>query len=457
MPTIAENIELGQFPLQVRPEPIRLRSGNRRHEIIAPPPPSREPSIASSDRDIEKSDEHSPPVDGGPGAWKFLFAAFMLEAFMFGFPLNYGVFQNYYSTHPPYNVRTDLSTVGTLGTCFYFLGGPLATYLIRRYHRWQRQTIWLGFTISIVGLASAGWAKNFGMLVATQGIIYGVGLIFIMYPIFNMMNEWFVDRRGLALGVICAATGFSGLFLPFVLELLLNKYGPATTLRICALTLAVLCGPVLPLLKNRQPPSDEQKVPAADFSFFKMPLFYCFALAGLSQGSAMYFPIIYLPSYAASLGMTSTVGAALLVICSFAQLLGQLGFGYLSDLRVRRLWIDKRVPVEFLVFLSPFVAGISILTFWGMAHSLPMLIVFAMCYGIFGGGFAVLWARMHHTLRKSWPRSTNVLSVRVYEGNWCRNHGSHLLGSPSLRRLSERIRHLQVQGYRSLFWILHVG
>ena len=205
MATITENIELGQFPLQIRPEPMRLRSGNSKNGIVAPPPPSLKPSVASSDRDIEKSDELLPCVDGGPAAWKFLFAASMMEAFMFGklcplcspntqadvqgFPLNYGVFQNYYSTHPPYNARTDLSTVGTLGTCLYLLGGPLATYFIHRYHRWQRQIIWLGFTIAIVGLAAAGWAKSFSTLAATQGIIYGIGLIFIMYPIFDMMNE----------------------------------------------------------------------------------------------------------------------------------------------------------------------------------------------------------------------------------------------------------------------------
>ena len=190
----------------------------------------------------------------------------------------------------------------------------------------------------------------------------------------------------------------------------------------------------------------------------------------------MYFPIIYLPSYAASFGMTDVVGAALLVICSFAQLLGQLSFGFLSDLRIQRLWIDKRVPVEFLVFLSPFVAGISILIFWSMAHSLPMLVVFAMCYGIFGGGFAVLWARMvrrpyvldaqhtlltmsseHHALCKPWPRSTNFLPVRLYEGDWCYDDWSHLHGSPSSRYLSERIRHLQIQRNRALLWILHVG
>ncbi|KAL8755343.1 MAG: hypothetical protein Q9184_004827 [Pyrenodesmia sp. 2 TL-2023] len=310
-----------------------------------------------------------------------------------GFPLNYGVFQNYYYKHEPYAGNTNMSTIGTLGTAFYFLGAPIATYLVQRYARWQRQTIWIGFTIAIVGLGAAGWAKDFGSLVATQGIIFGMGVLIMWYPIFNMMNEWFVERRGFALAVICASTGFTGLFYPFALEVLLNKYGPETTLRISAVGLLSLCGPCLPLFKNRCPIS-RNEAPETDHAFLKMPLFYCFALAGLLQGLGFYFPTIYLSSYATSLGLNSTMGALLLVIYSLAQIVGQMAFGYVSDMRIKRLWQDQRAPVEILVFLSPFISGVAILVLWGPAHSLGMLIAFAIVYGISAGGFAVLWVRM---------------------------------------------------------------
>ncbi|KAL8790294.1 MAG: hypothetical protein Q9213_000646 [Squamulea squamosa] len=376
MATITETIEFSQFrlvPLQIRPQPLRLRSANKRQGIIAAPPSplsSRAISLESLDQDVEKLEEQLPPVDGGIAAWRFLFAAFMIEAFIFGmvdpniphdckadqagFPLNYGVFQNYYFTHPPFEGNLNLSTVGTLGTAFYFLGAPIATYLVRRYHRWQREVIWTGCTIAIIGLVSASFAPDFGTLVATQGVIFGMGVLIMYYPIFSMLNEWFVDRRGLALGIFCAATGVSGCFYPFVLEILLNRYGPATTLRVSAIILTVLCGPALPLLKGRYPTSYHEKVPEADYSFFKMPLFYVFSLTALLQGLGFYFPLIYLPSYASSLGLSDHIGALLLVVCGFAQMLGQIGFGYFSDLRIKRFWKDQRVPVEILgTTLSP--------------------------------------------------------------------------------------------------------
>lgn len=221
-----------------------------------------------------------------------------------------------------------------------------------------------------------------------------MGILIMYYPIFNMMNEWFVERRGLALGVICASTGFSGLFYPFVLESLLNKFGPATTLRISALALLLLCGPCLPLFQTRHPVSRGEEAPATDYSFLKMPLFYFFALAGLLQGLGFYFPTIYLPSYAMSLGLSPTMGALLLVVYSFAQVLGQMAFGYVSDMRIKRFWLDERVPVHLLIFISSFVSGVSILALWGPARSIGMLVAFAFFYGMSAAGFAVLWARM---------------------------------------------------------------
>lgn len=84
MATMTDTLEFEQHRLQVRPQPLRLRSGNKRHGIIFASPPSPEPSTQSSDLCSEKAELELRPVDRGLGAWKFLFAAFMIEGFMFG-------------------------------------------------------------------------------------------------------------------------------------------------------------------------------------------------------------------------------------------------------------------------------------------------------------------------------------------------------------------------------------
>lgn len=84
MATTTKTVEFGQYPLQVRPAPVRVRSSKRPEDVVLAPPPSRETSLQSSHQYSEKIDTELPPVDRGIGAWKFLFAAFMIEGFMFG-------------------------------------------------------------------------------------------------------------------------------------------------------------------------------------------------------------------------------------------------------------------------------------------------------------------------------------------------------------------------------------
>ena len=69
------------------------------------------------------------------------------------------------------------------------------------------------------------------------------------FPIISMLNEWLVARHVLAFGIITAATGVSGVALPFILATQLDSYGYPTTLSAFAVTLVVLTGLVLPMLK----------------------------------------------------------------------------------------------------------------------------------------------------------------------------------------------------------------
>ena len=50
-----------------------------------------------------------------------------------------------------------------------------------------------------------------------------------------MLIKWFVAKRGLALGIVTAATGVSGIGITFVLATLVDIYGYPTTLRAFAL------------------------------------------------------------------------------------------------------------------------------------------------------------------------------------------------------------------------------
>jgi hypothetical protein len=61
-----------------------------------------------------------------------------------GFPLSFGVFQEYYSKLPEFAGNRYISVVGTIASGFGYLGAPVIMPFIQRYQRWQRHLIWVG-------------------------------------------------------------------------------------------------------------------------------------------------------------------------------------------------------------------------------------------------------------------------------------------------------------------------
>ena len=282
--------------------------------------------------------------------------------------------------------------------------------------------IWAGWALSIMSLIAGSFATTVGTLIFTQGIMYGFGLLILYYPLLSMVNEWFVQKRGLAYGILCCGTGITGIAFPFIIEALLVEYGYTATLRALGVGLAVLTGPFLPYFRGRLPPSKESATQKTDWSFLRKPLFLLYGTSNLCQGKCS----LNMPCSASKLIISESDGLLVswslssivchgirlkpnercatactflhgtgcwLVKCVQAPLqirhrlinLGQMTFGHLSD---------GRVSLHFLLLLSPLVSAIASFTLWGFGHSLPPLTIFSLVYGFFGAGYVVLWGRM---------------------------------------------------------------
>jgi MFS family permease len=157
--------------------------------------------------------------------------------------------------------------------------------------------IWGGWIACIASLIAASFATKVWHLIVTQGIAYGVGFLVLYYALLSMLNEWFVQRRGLAYGVLFAAAGISGTGLPFLIQVLLQRYGFAATLRSYAVALLVLIGPTLPFCRGRHSYSAADRPSrTVEWTILKNPIFWAFSFSNLFQGLAFYLPGIYLPS-----------------------------------------------------------------------------------------------------------------------------------------------------------------
>ncbi|KAL1303780.1 hypothetical protein AAFC00_007117 [Neodothiora populina] len=331
------------------------------------------------------NDQSLERTDGGYSAWRFLCAAFVFEAVLWGFPLSFGIFQDYYTRLPQFSQSPYITYIGTISTGITYIGAPLMLPFIGRYPKYQRHMIWGGWVLCICGLLAGSFADTATGLIMTQGVLYGTGYLIVFYPIVSMMNEWWVARRGFAWGIMLGASGASGVVFPFIIQSLLARYGYKTTLGSLTVATTILTGPLLPLFKKRLPPPQTIVTTRTDWAFLRKPLFWLYVVSTVAQSLGFYLPALYLPSYASSIGSDSRKGALLLALMSVTQVLGQLTYGYLSD---------GRVSLNLLLLSSSAVAAISSFTLWGLARSLPPLVCFGLVYGFFAYSYMAMRVRM---------------------------------------------------------------
>ena len=230
----------------------------------------------------------------------------------------------------------------------------------------------------------------------------------------------------MAFGVIISASGASGIVMPLIIEALLNKYGHKTTLRVIAVAMVLLTGPLIPLIKSRVPPSQATAVTRTDWSFALKPLFLVYCFANFAQGLGFFFPSLFLPSYATSIGLPASDGAMLLSVMSAAQVVGQWTFGILSD----------RVGLNPLVLLSTLATALSCFTSWGLAHDLAPLVIFALLFGFFAYGFSSMRARMGTAVSEEPTSALATFGILTF----CQGSGNVLAGPISAGLLSGGIQ-----------------
>jgi hypothetical protein len=90
-----------------------------------------------------------------------------------GFPLSFGVFQEYYSDLPEFSDSTSITYIGSIATGIVYLGAPLMAPLVKLYPVYQRYMVWLGWAICVAALVAGSFADTIQSLIMTQGVMYG--------------------------------------------------------------------------------------------------------------------------------------------------------------------------------------------------------------------------------------------------------------------------------------------
>ncbi|KUJ12299.1 MFS general substrate transporter [Mollisia scopiformis] len=359
-------------------------------------------------QDVETSNDSTnnvamtiPPADGGKGAWLFLAGCFVFEALVWGksFPFSFGVFQSYYTTHPPFSLSPNgIAAIGTCSSGVMYLIAPITLYALEYYPSIRRLSSIMGLAIAVTALIASSFATKVWQLILTQGILYAIGGSLLYSPTMFYLDEWFIKKKGLAFGIMWAGVGTSGLIFPFLLSALLTTHGHATTLRIWSLILLTLCLPLIYAVKPRLPfnarPTPRRPI---SYSFLQTRTHLFLQTANILESLGFFIPAIYLPSYASSLHLPAYTGTLLLALLNLFSVFGAVFLGHLCD----------RFHVTTVILVSTVGSTVSVFLFWGFATRLP-LVLFVVTYGFFAGGFSAVWTGMMNEVRRSGDKSAGM-------------------------------------------------
>lgn len=264
-----------------------------------------------------------------------------------------------------------------------YIGAPVFLTLHRIYPRLFLWAPLAGLLIMCFSLALSSFSTTTTHLILTQGVLYAIGGGICYFPCIIYTDEWFVQRKGLAYGVMWSATGFGGVVIPLLMQWLLDQYGHRTTLRVWAVTLFLLTAPLVPFTKPRIPPAKKGHLDKRSFTVVWDPVFIMYQVTAMVQALGFFLPGVYLPTFArTSLSAGPWPAALTVILINIASVFGCIVMGLLVD----------RLHATTCLLISSIGAAVGTLLFWGFAINLGVLYVFCAMYGLFAGSYTSAWA-----------------------------------------------------------------
>jgi MFS family permease len=271
-----------------------------------------------------------------------------------------------------------------------------------------RAVMELGVLLMATGLLLAPLSSEPWHLYLTLGVLVGGGSVCLGYSGQSLfLPNWFVRRRGLAIGLAFAGVGIGSItLLPWV-QVVIESSGWRMACLAMGVLLVVVLAPINLLLRKRpedmglQPDGDAAPGSAAmaqasnvvnpawaavDWTLgraMRTAPFWWIALAYFSGLYAWYAVQVHQTKYLVDIGFSPTVAAWALGLVSLIGIPGQVVLGHISD-RIGREWVWT---VSCLGFVICFAALIAL----ERHPSLPLLYLMVAAQGGLGYGLTSIF------------------------------------------------------------------
>ncbi|KAJ7191323.1 major facilitator superfamily domain-containing protein [Mycena pura] len=318
-----------------------------------------------------------------------LLAGFMMIFHIIGINTSFGIFQarpDFYTSdgsNIPSARKNDalVSLVGTIGSGLTWSGGIFVNPIMARFENVKLITF-IGTAVMSLGLLLASYSSTLWQLFLTQGLLYGLGSSFYYFPIMSIAPAYFDRHRGFAMGCILSGAGVGGLVMAPVLQVLLDRYGVHTALRILAAWNFAIGLPVAAVVRrrgafNRSADAARTRV---NMALVKRRTFVYQALGALFQAAGNVIPLYYMTSYAVSvLSYSRSTGSLLLAVNSGVNSVARIAMGILAD----------SVGRQNTLICGALLSSLAVFALWYDAAR-ERFIAFVVVYGIYAGGYNAL-------------------------------------------------------------------
>jgi MFS family permease len=236
-----------------------------------------------------------------------------------GFAMTYGIFQEYYIEH--WAFKGSQNTVGVIGTTYngvMYLSMPIFfAIFVRRWAQYRRVAAFSGIIISCASFLVCSFSTDVWHLVLAQGVLAAIGGALIYTPTTLSLGEHYTaNNRAVAYGITLSCKNITGTACPFLMQVLLDRFGFRPTMwiwtGIVAVTslIAVALMPMIPSTHSGDILQRPRKIP---WDFLHHKTFYIYSIAIVLQSSGYGIPQTYLNSYAHEVASLSISTATLLI------------------------------------------------------------------------------------------------------------------------------------------------
>jgi MFS family permease len=287
--------------------------------------------------------------------------------------------------------RGETALVFSIAAFLYFQLGFAAGLIADRTG--PRPLVVGGLLLVAAGLLVAAQATSLWQIYLGYGLGVGVGVGLSYVPSIAAVQRWFVRRRGTASGIAVAGIGVGTLIgAPLAHELIAALGWRQTYLVLAALTVV---GAIVSGFLVRSSPEHYGLAPDGDTpspggasaipagltlgGAMRTAPFWTIYIGALLMSFGLFVPFVHLAPHAKDLGLGEGFGVLLIVLLGVGSTLGRFLFASVTN------WLGRRIS-----FALMYIGAGLMLVMWSVSTAAPALIVFALVFGAFYGGFVAI-------------------------------------------------------------------